>query len=83
MARKRSSADDERPDRKKAKPNQIRQFHHSQAHPGVERRSPDRKTLVRCYVSADRIYVITITSQSGTFDQAIADRAFNSFKILD
>lgn len=54
-----------------------------QGHPGVERRSPDGKTLVRCYVSAERIYVITVLCQSGKFDRAIADRAFNSFKILD
>jgi hypothetical protein len=54
-----------------------------QGHPGVERRSPDGKTLVRCYVTAERVYVITVTSQAGKFDQAVADRAFASFKILD
>lgn len=54
-----------------------------QGHPGVERRSDDGKTVARCYVSGTRVYIITVTTQGNGFDQAVADRVFNSFKILE
>ena len=54
-----------------------------QGNPGVERHSNDGKTVARCYVSHTRVYIITVMTQGNTFDQSVADRVFNSFKILD
>ena len=54
-----------------------------QGHPGVEARSDDGKRVDRCYVTPTRIYIVSVLTQGKGLDQAVADRVFNSFKILD